>query len=202
MGPGEHFQALVDTLKIAVAALRKRGVPFALGGSVACWARGGPEPDNDIDLMVKPEDAEVALETLTEAGMRPERPPEEWLYKAWNGPVMVDVIFGPSGLEVTDEVLARGETLAIAAVATPVMALEDVLVTMLCSIDEHSLDYSRLVLIARALREQIEWPALRNRTGASPYAQAFFTLMEGLDIAPTSGRPPHSSRVRVLRGGR
>jgi Uncharacterised nucleotidyltransferase len=201
MGHSEHFQALVDTLKVAVAALRERGVPFALGGSVACWARGGPEPDNDIDLMVKREDAEVALETLAEVGMRPERPPEEWLYKAWKGPVMVDIIFGPSGVEMTDEVLARGDTIPIASVATPVMALDDVLVTMLCSIDEHTLDYSSLVLIARALREQINWPALRSRTCESPYARAFFTLVEGLEIAPVGERTARASRVRVLRGG-
>ena len=65
------------------------------------------------------------------------------------------------------------------------------------------LDYSRLVAIARSLREQINWVPLRNRTAGSPYAQAFFTLVEGLGIAPSAGsaqRSP-SSRVRVLQGG-
>jgi hypothetical protein len=73
---------------------------------------------------------------------------------------------------------------------------------MLCSIDEHSLDYSRLIAIVRSLREQIDWGSLRNRTGASPYAQAFFTLVEGLGIAGVSGGSGQrsSSRVRVLRG--
>ena len=36
------LQALIETLKIAVASLRERGVPFALGGSLAAWARGHP----------------------------------------------------------------------------------------------------------------------------------------------------------------
>jgi hypothetical protein len=198
----EEFDALVETLKLAVATLRERGLPFLLGGSLAAWARGGPQPQNDLDLMVKPTDAEAALEALAQVGMRAERPPEEWLYKAWHGSVMVDLIFRPSGLELTDDVLQRADMIAVAAVATPVMSLEDVLVTMLCALDEHSLDYSRLIAIARALREQIEWSQLRARTSSSPYAEAFFTLAEALGIAPSASSASRkvAGRVRVLRG--
>lgn len=204
MRRSEEFEALIDTLKVTVATLRRREVAFVLGGSIAAWARGGPEPRNDLDLMVKPEDADAALAALAEVQMRTERPPEEWLYKAWRGGVMIDLIFRPAGLEITDEVLERADSISVAAVETPVMALEDVLVTMLWAIDEHSLDYSRLVSIARALREQIDWPKLQARTGDSPYAQAFFTLVQALGIAP-SGRRAHGaapSRVRVLPAGR
>src|SRR5436309_5733265 len=169
MANTEGFQLLIETLKQTVAALRERDIPFALGGGLAAWARGGPVTQNDLDLMVKPGDAEAALDALTAAGMRPERPPEEWLYKAWQDDVLVDLIFYPSGLEITDEVLERADVIPVAAVATPVLALDDVLLTMLCSINEHALDYSRLVAIARALREQIDWPGLRNRTAGSPY---------------------------------
>jgi hypothetical protein len=198
----DEFESLIETLKLAVATLRERGIRFALGGSLAAWARGGPVTRNDLDLMVKPADAETALRALEAAGMRPERPPEEWLFKAWNGDVLVDLIFCPAGLQMTDEVLDRADVVAVAAVATPVLALEDVLVTMLCAIDEHTLDYSRLVAIVRSLREQIDWQQLRNRTAGSPYAQAFFTLVEGLGIAPSPGRLARgqSSRVRVLPG--
>lgn len=198
-----EFKQLIDTLKIAVATLRDRGVPFVLGGSLAAWARGGPEPQNDLDLMLKPADADTALEALADAGMRVERPPEEWLYKAWRDEVMIDLIFKPAGFDVTDELLERADRISVAAVATPVMALEDVLVTMLCAIDEHALDYSRLVAIARAVREQIDWPQLEGRTAPSPYAQAFFTLVRGLGIAPPHAGAHHGgpSRVRVLPGG-
>ncbi len=200
MSHRDAFNALIDTMKIAVASLRDAQVPFALGGSVAAWARGGPEPDNDLDLMVPPAHAEAALEALAGAGMRPERPPEEWLYKAWHGEVMIDVIFRPSGVELTDEVLQRADTIPVMAIATPVMALEDVLVTMLYAIDEHALDYSKLVAITRALREQIDWPSLRARASGSPYARAFMTLAQELGIAPAADdrREAPRSRVRVV----
>jgi hypothetical protein len=198
----DDFGALIETLKVAVAALREREIPFMLGGSLAAWARGGPEPKKDLDLMVKPADADRALETLVQAGMRAERPPEEWLLKAWHGEVLVDLIFEPSGLEITDEVLGRADTISVMAVGTPVMALEDALVTMLMALDEHSLDYTRLVAIARSLREQIDFPRLRTRTSESPYAQAFFTLVETMGLAPAQAAGHEArSRVRVIPGG-
>ena len=57
------------SLKKAAAALREAGIPFLLGGSLASWARGGPETTHDLDFMIKPEDAERALEVLCDAGM-------------------------------------------------------------------------------------------------------------------------------------
>ncbi|MBV9006092.1 MAG: nucleotidyltransferase [Solirubrobacterales bacterium] len=196
----KSFQALTDTLKLAVATLRDAQIPFMLGGSLAAWARGGPEPQNDLDLMVKPDHAQAALQALADAGMRTENPPEEWLFKAWGGEVMIDVIFRPSGLDITDEVLERAEQVSVMALTTPVMALEDMLVTMLYALDEHTLDYSRLLAIARSLREQIDWQQLQARAGGSPYAKAFLTLVQELGIAPPRAgtRAPASSRVRVL----
>jgi hypothetical protein len=191
------------TLKLAVATLRRGEVPFLLGGSFAAWARGGPEPQKDLDLMVKPEDADAALKALTDAGMGAERPPEEWLFKAWDGDVMIDLIFCPAGLPMTDEVFDRAEWISVMSVNTPVMALDDVLTTKLHALDEHSLDYTQLLGIARALREQIDWRLLWSRCADSAYAQAFFTLVQELGIAPAqpARQRPVSARVRVLNGG-
>jgi predicted nucleotidyltransferase len=199
MGTNRPFEAMGQTLKQATAALRDAGVPFVVGGSLASWARGGPEPQHDLDIMVKPEDAEQALQVLVETGMRPERPPEGWLYKAWDGDVLLDIIFNPKGLEMTDEVLDRAEDIDVLAIRMPVMSIEDMLTTKLLALDEHSLDYTSLIQIARALREMIDWEALRRRTAGSPYARPFFVLAEELDIAP-SHAPASAGRshVRVL----
>src|SRR5919199_2185411 len=176
------FSPIVETLRRAAAALREADVPFALGGSLACWARGGPEVTNDLDLIVRPEDADAALESLAAAGMRPERPPEEWLYKAWDGDVMLDLIFELVTGPVTDRTLERAEEITVASVTMPVMRLEEVLVAKLLSLDEHGLDLAPLLGIARALREQVDWADVRSRSAHSPYARAFFTLLEGLEI--------------------
>ena len=126
------FERLLETLKRAAGALREADLPFALGGGVAVWAHGGPETEHDLDLFVKPEDAERALEVLAAEGFRPEKPPEGWLYKAWDGDVLVDLIFEPSGMEVDDRFLHRAQELEVNAVRIPVALPKDVRCACAC----------------------------------------------------------------------
>ncbi len=177
------FDELLETLKLAAAALREADVRFVLGGGLAIWARGGPETEHDVDLFVKPEDAERALQALESAGFRTEDPPEGWLYKAWFGDVLVDLIFLPTGLTVDDEWLDRAEELEVHAIRMPVMRADDVLIAKLLVIREHEVDYDHVLEIARTVREQIDWDEVRRRTGDSPYAKAFFTLVDELGVS-------------------
>jgi hypothetical protein len=199
----QPFSDIEATLKKAAAALREAGVPFLLGGSLASWARGGPETRHDLDLMIKREDVDRALQALTGVGMRAEDPPEEWLVKAWDGDVLVDLIFWPKGLPIDDAVIARGEELAVLSMSMRVMALEDVLITKLMALSEHHLRYEGVLAIARALRERVDWPHVRAVTAASPFARAFFVIAEGLGIVPPEIEAPVSGasrepRVRVV----
>jgi hypothetical protein len=178
----EEFRQLLETMKKAGRVLRDVGIPHALGGGLACWARGGPESEHDVDFLVRPEDADRALEALGEAGFRTERPPEGWLLKAHDGEILVDLIFDPQGGRVDDAMLERSEELEVLAMRLPVASLEDVLVQKLLALTEQEPDYSSVLEIARALREQIDWDEVRRRTEESPFAQAFFTLLDELDI--------------------
>jgi hypothetical protein len=179
----DRFDGIVKALRVAVPALHQAEVPFLLGGSTAAWAYGAPRPLKDLDLMIRPEDAERAQQVLVAAGFRAEQPPEDWLLKAWLDDVLVDLIFGPRGVTITDEVLARGRERSICALRVRVMALEDVLTSKLLALDEHQLDLADLLQIARAIREQVDWAEIRDRTEHSPYAAAFLTLLERLGIA-------------------
>jgi len=184
--PAAETTQIIETLKRSAAALRDADVPFALAGSVACWARGGPAPYNDVDFAVREQDGQRGLQALADAGMRPERPPEGWLLKAWDGDVLVDLIWDFSGLPGVDGLLARADELSVQAQPLPVMALDDVMVSKLCAMDEHALDFAGPLAVARALREQIDWTFVEERTAASPFARAFFTLVEGLGIVEGS----------------
>jgi len=175
------FGDIEATLKRSVAALRDAGIPFLLGGSLAGWARGAPESRHDLDLMIRPQDAERALE---QAGMRCEDPPEEWLVKAWDGDILVDLIHGPSGMTIDEDAFQRGDELDVLGMRMPVMALEDVISTKLCAMTEHSIRFEGLLAIARAVREQVDWEQVRRRTAHTPYGAAFFVLLDGLGIVP------------------
>lgn len=175
-------EEFLPTLKKAAAALRDAEIPFILAGGMAAWARGGFGTDHDLDFMVKPSDAERALDILVHAGFRAERPPEDWLLKAWDGDALLDLIYSPSGMDITDEVIERSEFLPVYAVDMRVMRPDDILVTKLMAMTEHTMNYRSCLEIGRALREQIDWESVRSRTESSPFARAYFTLIEGLGI--------------------
>ena len=180
--PNDQFLALVETMKRSAATLRDAKVPFLLGGGLASWARGGPPTDHDVDLLVRERDVERAQEALAEAGFRIEQPPEGWLVKAWDGDVLVDVIFRPAGGAVGDEHFERATVREVAAQSLPVASIEDVLAAKLLALTEQEPDFGPVLEIARSLREQIDWGALRPQVERSPFGAAFFTLVERLGI--------------------
>lgn len=178
----ENFPDLIDAMKVAAAALRDAEVPYLLGGGLAAWARGGPPTEHDVDFFVKEEDAEAALAALVAAGMRAERPPEGWLLKAWHGDTLVDLIFHPAGGPIEQEHFERAESLEVMAQPLLVASLDDIVATKLLSITEQEPDFASVLELARSLREQVDWDFVRERTASSPFALAFFTLIEELGI--------------------
>jgi predicted nucleotidyltransferase len=194
----EPFESILAAMRKGAGALKQAEVPFLLGGGLACWARGGPPTDHDVDFLLRPEHAEAGLEALGKAGMKTERPPEHWLLKAYDDDVLVDLIFEPSGLRVDDGMFERAEELEVRAVLMQVASLEDVVTTKLMALTEQHLDYHSVLEIARTLREQIDWEWVREQTSASPYAKAFFTLVEELGIV----YPRRTGSVSRIRGSR
>ena len=181
------FSDLLDAMKRAAATLRDHDIPFVLAGSLAVYARGGPESTHDVDFVLAPNDAERAVGALEAAGFRSEKPPEGWLYKVFDeSDSMIDLIYSPNGAdeETVERIVAHADVIEVYAIKMRVMSATDVLASKLLALREHSVDFGPALEIARALREQIDWAVLWDRTHKSPYAQAFFTLARGLGLAP------------------
>lgn len=175
----------------SAAALRDADVPFAVMGSLALWARSGSRPatTEDIDFAIRDQDIVRAAEALEGAGFRVEIPVEDWLIKAWprsgdEQQLFVDLIYAPAGLPVTDEVLARADLAPVLALNLLVLSATDIMVTKLASLNQQRVDYVSSLEMARILREQVDWDELEDRTGASPFAEAFFLLARRLAIDP------------------
>jgi putative nucleotidyltransferase-like protein len=182
--PEEDFDRLLSAMKHGAAALRDAQVPFALAGGLAVYARGGPPTEHDVDFLVREQDAESAVRALENGGFRAEHPPEGWLYKAFEeSGEMIDLIFAPNNKpEVVAGMLERAGEVEVYAITMPVMTVTDVLATKLLALKEHEVDYDSALEIARTCREQIDWEALREQTEESPYAKAFFTLVDELEL--------------------
>src|SRR5436190_13264924 len=149
----QQSDEMLAALKKAAAVLQAHDIPFAVGGGIAVWARGGPATEHDVDIVIRPADVDGALAALAAEGMRTERPPEGWLVKAWEGDVLIDLVFEPAGFIVDDDVLARCEERNVQAVPMLLLPSEDIMVSKLLSLSEHYLAYEPLLEHARALRE-------------------------------------------------
>ena len=146
---------LRDALKRAASALKAQGPEFALAGSYALWVHGGPEPVHDVDFVVAEEDADTAAKTLEEAGFRIDRPPEDWLFKACTGDVVVDVLHRLNGVPVDPATIRGAEELEVLAIAMPVLP------------PTHVVDREAVVAQRASLRFRgpAAWRARRPRAG-------------------------------------
>jgi hypothetical protein len=185
---------LRNALKRSASALKADGVPFALGGGYALWVAGGPEPSHDVDLVVAEPDVETAANSLAAAGLRIERPPEDWLFKALcdedesmepaEEPALVDVLHRLGGVPVTHSLLDTAREYEVLGVRIPVLPPTPIMIAKLLSLSEHYCDFGALLLVVRAVREQLDWVEIRKATQDNPFAEAFLLLIERLGIVP------------------
>jgi hypothetical protein len=194
-------EALLETLKRAAVGLKRSGVPFALAGGCAVYARGGPGSEHDVDFAVRPEDAAQAADALEAVGFEIRHPPEDWLIKAYDEDRFVDLIFRIAGRPVTSELLDRAELLYVESVEMPVLPATDLLVGLLLALSDHNCNFAKPLAAARIMREQVDWPRLRAQVERHPFAYAFLVLLERLGVL-SPGEDTDDTSGAVAAGGR
>lgn len=173
---------LLDTLKKSATVLRDAGLPFALAGGSAAYARGAAPPVHDVDFVIREEDVDAAARAFEASGSRVVRPPEGWLIKAFDEDRMTDLIFRPAGHQDIQALLDRAEELVVAAVPMPVLSATDLTIGWLSAFSEHHADFSTALTCVRPLREQVDWEQVRRQTDDSPFARAFLVLLRELGV--------------------
>lgn len=171
-----------DLLKRTAVALKEGDVPFALCGGYAAWMRGAPEPDHDADFLVPAAEADRAAKVLAEAGLEVADPAEDWLTKVVQGRSFVDVLWRVCGEPAEQDLIDRAEVMPVLSVHMPVLAATDIVVTKLMALDEHYCDFARMLPVARALREQVDWERVRRDTADNDFAAVFLVLLGRLGI--------------------
>lgn len=185
---GDDQANLREALKRVATALKETGVRFALVGGYAAWARGGPEPDHDVDFLIAPEDADKVAGLLAEKGLQIVQPPEDWLFKVFTDDAMVDILFRVAGSPEVGPALERATSAEVLSVQMPVISATDVLLQKLAVLGERYCDLTGVLPSARALREQVDWELVREGVAGNPYAEVTLELLERLEvIAPSDG---------------
>jgi hypothetical protein len=175
-------EALREALKRVAVALKQAGVPFALTGGYAVWARGGPEPDHDVDFLIAADDVAQAEESLEAQGLEVVHPPEDWLFKVFSDGAMVDLIHRHSGGPADRAIVEDADVLEVLSVEMPVLSATEVVVQKMLALDEHYCDFGAMIPVVRALREQVDFARVREETADSPFAVALLFLLERLEV--------------------
>lgn len=173
---------LREALKTVAVALKQSGVPFALMGGYAAWARGGPEPDHDVDFLVADEDADQVAQFLADEDLDVVQPPEDWLFKVFANGAMVDIIHGPVGGPVHRAEVERATTMEVLSVEMPVLEATQLVVHKLAALDEHYCDVAKVLPMLRALREQVDWRRVERETADNDFAVMVLFLVRRLGI--------------------
>ena len=159
MQPATVAAVLADT----VGALDDADIPYLLIGGLAASVHGRPRASDDIDLFVKHEDAQRALEAFRGAGFETEETNPQWIYKATKADVQVDLIFWLRGdVYLDDEMLERSKESEWEGVRVRVMPPEDLIVVKAVIHDEQTPRHwgDALGIIADA---ELDWDYLARR---------------------------------------
>lgn len=158
------FEVLADT----VSALHGAEVPYALIGGIASTGYGRPRWTHDIDVLVRPEDADRALTALAAAGFVTERTDARWIFKGFKEKVMVDVIFrSTGGIYLDAEMLQRAVVREYQGRQMRFVSPEDLLIMKAVVHDENGPRHwhDALGLIAGV---HIDWDYLLKRAHRAP----------------------------------
>ena len=161
--------SLLATMKRAGAVLRENDVDHILGGGLAIWARG-VLTDHDVDFLLREEDADRALEVLTDAGFR-------------RAPARALVVQGVGGraswISSSTRRVARSATSTSrvpprwrsARTATP-RRVDRRRARREAARDQRAgARLPRGARDLRAVREQVNWKSVARRTKSSPFAR-------------------------------
>jgi hypothetical protein len=133
-------------------------------------------------------EAERAAKALADAGLAVVDPAEDWLLKVVGEHGFVDVLWRTCGHPVESDLIDRADELPVLSVIMPVLDATDIVVTKLMALDEHYCDFARLLPVARALREQVDWPRVAGDVAGNDFAAVFLVLLERLGVVELNAR--------------
>lgn len=151
-----------------VLALDEAGLKYVFIGGIAASGLGRPRSTHDIDVFVRPEDAELALRALARHGFRTEKTDPVWLYKGWKEEILVDVIFKSKGeIYFDSEMLQRVTTAEYHGKTLRLVAPEDLIIIKALAHSEVTPGHwhDALALLSQAT---IDWDYLIRRARKAP----------------------------------
>lgn len=157
-----------STLFLALDALQERKIPYAMIGGVAASGMGRPRSTHDIDIFVRPEDAEASIQALESKSFEIEKTDPRWLFKGWKDGMMVDVIFKSQGdIYFDEEMQERSHLILYHGRKIPAVSAED-LIIIKCAVHSEVGPHHWHDALALLSHAQLDWEYLLKRARRAP----------------------------------
>jgi len=196
--PSADYLAVLDGV---TEALTVRGTDFMFVGAIASACLGRPRISEDIDIIVRPRDAQEAITSLHDAGFDTCVHDESWLYKARKHDVTVDVLFvSARGIYLDREMENRALHVDFAGRTIRVVGPEDLILMKALA---HSEPTGRYWFDALGVigRRDIDWSYLVRRARLGPRRMLSLLLYaSSIDLAVP--RAPIDELYRLVMSGR
>lgn len=166
----EFREPLVATLAEFAGVLERASIDHALIGGLAVAVHGRPRYSVDVDFLVRPEDAQRALDAAGDAGFDTDPINPHWIYKATKNDVLVDIIFKTRGdVYLDEEMVRRIERRSFRGVDVAVIAPEDLLVIKALVHDEETPRHwwDALAILTRG--RDLDWDYVVRRAVKGPH---------------------------------
>jgi predicted nucleotidyltransferase len=161
----ETIQGVLDDL---ILVRERTRIPYVFGGGLAAKCYGRERRTKDVDIFVRPEQAERLLNALEEIGFKTEKTDPRWLYKAQRDDVPIDIIFKSAGnIYLDDETFRRATPIEFMGKTIPILPVEDLMVMKSLATEEfgphHWFDALSIIKSGK-----IDWEYLKRRAKHGP----------------------------------
>lgn len=147
-----------------------RGIPFAVGGSLAMAVYAGLlRPSKDLDLYVTPENKDRMIEVMRYLGLRDyyDKVPYDrgWIYRSTKDDVIVDIIWHMANRRaaVDERWITNGPELAVDHQSIRVIPLEEMIWSKLYVLQRERCDWPDILNLINRRAAEIDWRHLLNR---------------------------------------
>ncbi len=154
----------------AIAAVRKTGVPFLLGGGFALASYTGRWRDTkDIDFYIRPSDRDQVIAALSRAGFgdyyEQRAYDRRWIYRSTKAGVIVDVIWSMANqrAEVDDVWFDRAGVLELRGQRLLVVPPEELLWCKLYILQRDHCDWTDALNLLYATGPELDWQHVLDR---------------------------------------
>lgn len=184
-----HYRAALETLA-------RNSIDFLVGGGFALYFHLGQwRATKDLDLFIRRQELEPALEALSREGFACELTDERWLGKARRGGALTDLIFcSYNGLfPVDDEWFAAARTGELFGVPVRLVAPEEIIVSKAFVAARDRFDGSDIAWLLRTFGADLDWDRIERAFGEEHWPILLWQLVhfsyvfpDDIDVLPSS----------------